>query len=103
MNDKIAQLISLSKDFNTLLDKGETFEIKYLYNVLENKELFNWLIQKFNKQINLNTLTKSDIKEIEKQFLMYSISYQPEELGVESNALNLLLAYCLMMIESYLK
>ncbi len=103
MNDKIAQLISLSKDFNTLLDKGETFESKYLYNVLENKELFNWLSQKFDKQINLNTLTKSDIKEIEKQFLMYSISYQPEELGVESNALNLLLAYCLMMIESYLK
>lgn len=103
MNDKIVQLISLSIEFNALVDKGEALEIKDLYRVLQKKELFNWLMQRFGKQINLNKLTKSNLKAIEKQFLEYSTSVEPEELGVESNALNLLIAYCLMMIESTIK
>lgn len=102
-NKKIIQLISLSKDFNSLLDKGEALEINDLYRVLQHKMLFQWIIQRFDKQINLNKITKSDLKEIEEQFLNYSILVEPEDLGIESNALNLLIAYCLMLMESILK
>lgn len=49
MNDKIVQLISLSIDFNALVDKGETLEITYLYNALNNKELFKLLKGLANK------------------------------------------------------
>lgn len=101
--DKVIQLISLCKDINSLVDRGHVLEIKAFYKALEKKKFFEGLKQEYRKQINIDVFTKKDTVEIEKQFLKYSISYQPEELGVESNALNLLIAYCLMLIDTYLK
>ncbi len=56
----------------------------------------------FNDHLDLSYLDANDIQEIEERFYQISNTYEPENIGVIRDGLNLLIAYCLIIIDLHL-
>ncbi len=97
--NKLTQLTRLGKQFNSLIDEGESIEIIDVCSKLESKRLFEWLECRFSDKLDLNNFDKTDITDIEEIFYQINKSSEPEDHEVISNGLCLLIAYCFVSIE----
>lgn len=66
--NKTKQLIRLAKELNSLCDRREAIEIKYVLEKLSHKQLFPWLKYRFKDRLDISFLSDNNIQEIEEQF-----------------------------------
>lgn len=81
--------------FNSLLDSGEFLDLKETHQKIKERELFEWLKQKFEDRLDVSLYTETELEELEDFFRGLSWNVDEErKMGVSKNGLCLLLAYC---------
>ena len=87
--------------FNALLDEGKFLNLSETHKKIEEKQLFEWLTERFDENIDIGLFSKEELNEIEDFFLSLSICVdENKKMGVFNNGLCLLVAYCFEALQN---
>lgn len=82
--------------FNSLVDNGKSLDLRETHQQIRDRNLFNWLSEKFGDEIDLSLYSEDDLNEILDFFGSISeVTDERRKMGITKNGLCLLVAYCL--------
>lgn len=94
------RFLSLASQLLSLVDSGKKLDIIGTHKHIREKTLFSWLTEQFGGRIDLSSYTKAEQAEMIEFFVSLSqVVDERRKMGIESNGLCLLLAYCIEAME----